>query len=562
MTEYHNSKSTDDSTAAISPRSRDRRATFSSRRRLLGLLGATSLGCIAGCTQGESTDDTKTPDTPTTGENLPTEPGTDPTPAPDRELRDSIKLGIYQDPSDFKGTWGNVRPDWTRIFDPLVYPTADLKAEPWLATDWNRTGESTWEFYLRDNVKFHNGKPLTAETVVFTFETLLQRDFWTVFFNMEPDGIRAVDDLTVEMTTTQPTAELQRLLAYPATAIQHPDRTRGNPIGTGPYKYEDHLPGQYVKVSAFEDHWNGPPKTDNITFRIIKDRNTRAQALVSGNVDVALRLPASRNDELANRPEFKTVSEPRPNSSHISFNTAKSPTDDLKLRKALNYAVSQRKVVAGAKNGLGIPANGFIPPLVPWAAEDSLPSYGPDKEKAKRLVSESSYDGETLRIVGQSSGRFSSGDPLSAQVIQQEAKDIGVDIDIRLMGPGAYADAQETGDAGHLWLTGSGSYRVSSLFFVRQIVERYGPKPTNLDESMPEVVEELKSLIDKGVETDDRAVKHQAFKKVQHIAIADQAIYLPLYYRKFLLGMKKDVGDFDWAAVIDTSKWENLEFYK
>lgn len=560
MEEIRNSEQSSASDETTGDASQKTIMTTPSRRRLLDLLGTGTMAAIAGCAQDRrqegQTKPTSSPEAVDSASGKSTQTDSQ------RPLRERVKIGIYQDPAEFNGRWGNVKPDWTRIYDPLVYPTHDMQAKPWLATDWERTGKLTWEFSLREGVKFHNGKPLTADAVLFSYDVLLKKEFWQKYFNMTPDGQRKIDDMTVEITTSQPTGNFPLLIAYPFTSIQHPDRSWENPIGTGPYQYEDHLPGQYVKVSAFDEYWNGKPKMDHITYRIIGDRNTRVQALVGNNVDVALRLPVGQYESLRNAPNLEAVTQPRPNSSHVEINTAKPPTDDLKFRKAINYAVSQKRVVAGAKNGIGIPSNGFIPPMVPWSADESLPAYGPNREKAKRLVSESSYDGETVKIIGQSGGRFSSGDPLSAQIIQQSLTKIGVEAVIRLMGGGAFSESQKTGDGGHLWLTGSGSYRASPLFLLRQVTGRYGPKPTNINDTMPDVVDRIKTLIAKGTSAESKAERHEAYRNVQHIMIAEKAVLLPLYYRKFLVGKRKKIGRFDFAPVLDTSKWENLEYYE
>lgn len=536
-----------------------RKNSGTTRRAILQFLGASGAGGLAGCfTAIQNNQGTQKGNKEQDSENRQNNGNPSQTKA---------TVGIpHNVTKDWQVTFG-VSPYWSRILEPLTWPTHELEAAPWLATDWTRTGETTWEFSLRKGVTFHNGDPLNTDSVIFSLKKILQNpyhaDLMIYFSQMDPNGFRKVDDLTVEITTFIPMPNLPKRLTHLFFAIQHPnssqEQTWGNVIGTGPYEEEAIKPNEELRVSAYDDYWQGPPKLEGLTFRFIEDKNTRTLALRGDKIDVGLNLSTSKFHPLQKSNQNHAVTQPQPQVVLLHINNKKPPTDDLKLRKALNYCVSQKEIIEGALSGLGDPARGPVPPMIEWSAHESLPTYGPDKGKAKRLVAESDYNGETIKIFSSSQSERTQNPKLTAQIFQQQAKDIGIDVEIQMLERAAFDEAKGSGKGGHLFQTAT----ITSNALAYDLLIQYGSirvsTPFRFDRQLRE---KLSSLYNKGRTATAPEVTKKALRKLQHIIVDEEAIMVPLYYKRYIVGTSTDVVEFDWHPLYRYQRMEKFELAK
>lgn len=516
-----------------------------SRRRLLRLATTGGVASVAGCTGGQETD--------TDGNG-----GGD---GDDKQqLKQSATIALQSDPTaDNWGVYGGVTPYYTNILEPLIWVSNDLKPQPWLATEWEQTGEKTFEFTLRDDVKFHNGKPLTAKAVVFSFKQILNEWAWAAgWLHVKSDGISKVDDSTVKFELTDPYPAFPGTVAHNMVAIQHPDRDRESKkiIGTGPYQVESMKSGQLVKTSAFEDYWNDSPSTKELTFRVMTDPNTRSLALQNHEVDVAFGPPHNKVNSLQDSKKTNVTKKLAPHAAWVEINTETAPTDDLQLRKGLNYAVSQQNIVGSVLNGIGKPATGMIAPSIYWSAHDSLPEYGPDKEKAQQRVEQSDYDGQTLQLVVDNVEPV-NGD-LIAQVIQQAANELGVTVEIEMLEPASYDQAQRDAD-GHLFLTSGGTNSAAADYLLYDFF--VSKEAGGCCSSWYQLGDRFDSLVIKGNQSGDPEVKKETYGKAQQIMLEKAAI-IPLYYQEYVVGTYKDIDGLDLRPIAEMSRWDKLKHRK
>lgn len=521
-----------------------------SRRRLLRLLGAGGVAGLAGCAGGEDSGDGTEPGTETaTGTPTETELG----------LQESATIALPDDrlahgPSTER--FGGVLPYWTMSLEPLLWVGKDLDPQPWLAESWERTGEGVFEFTIREGVTFHNGAPLTAEEVVWSWKLLTEPGWAQEWLSLKPEDVTKVDDMTVEFTTSPPNEMFVGSgVTHNWFSIQHPDREVGNPIGTGPYTVEEIKKDQYVKVSAFDDYWRGPPTTSELTFREITDPNTRALALEGGKVDVAVQLPRTRVNSFRNTDKINVQTQMSTEAGFVEINTGSPPTDDVRLRKALNYAVSQEQLVGTVLNGVGEPARGHIVPLLYWSAHDSLPEYGPDQAKAKQLVEASAYNGETLQLYVE---KGVSGGETMAQIIQQTASEIGVNISVKVVEGGAYREARNNGE-GHLFFKENGPHAADGDWLL------YGTFYSGYESSyssgqMHQLGDQLNSLILKGHQAGDRETRIEAFGEAQKI-LMEKAALIPLYYHEYVVGSSSSIEGVDLRPVIWMMRFDDLKHF-
>lgn len=510
-----------------------------SRRRLLRILGAGTAVGLAGCSAND-------------GAGTDTETGTGTGTGTGSELQQSATIGIPQNVTIEGWEVFGVSPYWHRMLEPLTWCSPKFKAQPWLAKDWKATDEKTWEFYLRDDVTFHNGDPLNADAVIFSLKRILTdvpwADYMKSFTQLKPEGLKKIDDLTVEMNNTEPFPNLPERLTHLFYAIQHPDSSKnkkwGGVIGTGPYKEKELKPKDKLTVSAYGDYWQGPPQMEELTFRSITDQNTRALALTGDKLDAGLKLSPSQFETLNSAKQTKAVAQPTPWTGLLHFNNTKSPTDDIKLRRALNYAVSQKEIIEGALSGIGDAARGPVPTMVWWSAHDSLPEYGPDKAKAKQLVKESDYNGETLKIVSSSQPEVAENPKLAAQIFQQQAKNVGVNVEVKMMESAAFSDAENTGEGGHIFQSGSFSSHALTYDLLRQYTSKgYESRPYTFTD---EVQNKIDSLFKNGRITQEPQKTKEALGKIQQIIVKEEAIMIPMYYKRWVIGTRSNVAEFNW----------------
>lgn len=532
---------------------------------MLRLAGAASTGVLAGCAGGDGGDGgggSQSPTaTPTTGQQTATET---------RTLQDSITISLGYSPNVTGDFWVNlygINPYFTNVLEPLVLASQDLRPKPWLAKSWERTGEKTWEFTLREDVTFHNGKEFTPEVVKFSIGEIFE-GFGNAraFLQLQgKESVKILDDMTVEITTNTPIANYPAHIAHNMVAMQHPDadEKENKPIGTGPYQLTEMKVDQHATVTAFDDYW-GPedPKVPEIVFRVIGDGNTRALALTNHEIDLALNPPHSKVNSLRNSEKTKALTQQRPEVVLVGINIYNPPMDDVKLRRALNYTVSQETLVETVLDNIGQPARGPISPMIYWSAHEDLPTYGPDRKKAKRLVEESSYDGEELRFIFEK-GSNVQGD-IVAQTLQQWFSDIGVKTKIQILEDATYWDEWSGGNA-HLSLQDPGTFSAAADYIMYSLFHSQGQQNHKQYDKEGTGIMNPSTQVDQwiidGRNTLDEDVKVEKYKKVQQLAM-EQALLVPLYYMEYIIGMYEDVADLDTHPIAQMTRWASIKHYE
>lgn len=184
------------------------------------------------------------------------------------------------------------------IYDRLVMRDEDMNLVPGLATEWSQVNDTTWEFKLREGVKFHNGEDFNADAVKYSIDRVLdpEANSPTYSYIKTVESVEVVDEYTVYVhTTTADPLIPARFCRYP-TEIVPPKYTEEvgqqglseNPIGTGPYKFVSWSKDEQVVLEANEDYWGGAPEIKKVIFRSIPETSTRVSALIAGEIDIAV----------------------------------------------------------------------------------------------------------------------------------------------------------------------------------------------------------------------------------------------------------------------------------
>ncbi len=327
---------------------------------------------------------------------------------------------------------------FTAIYDALTFVTLEGKVDPWLALSWKQTSDTAWEFKLRPNVKFSNGEAFSSAAVVASVNYLVSPEARRDTMASELSslaGARAIDDLTVEITTKSANPVLYRevsalrIIAPEQWKKGGPDGYRLNPVGTGPFQVTKWGPAR-VEMSAFKGSWR-PPKVDGLNLIVLSDIPSRVQGLLSGQLDMAIALRTEERS-LVEDAGHRLQANPGTGMFVIAMNVTKDKRlQDVRVRKALNLGVNRQKISQLMLSGLVKPATQFTPPNAS-AYDPTLTTYPYDPALAKQLLADAGYpNGLSFIFEGVMGGAVSD-----SSLFQQIASDwsaIGVKLEIRPM---------------------------------------------------------------------------------------------------------------------------------
>jgi oligopeptide transport system substrate-binding protein len=320
------------------------------------------------------------------------------------------------DPASLTDIYG--RAVVSQIFDGLVQFDAHLNPIPAIAEFWEASRDGrTWTFTLRQGVKFHNGREVTAQDFVYSFTRLLNpkrpvsvaelfRRIQGARHFMEGEtqyvtGLQAIDRYTLQIVLEEPFAPALAVLGLanaavvPREEVEKPgDRFGSAPIGTGPFKFVRWEPNKEIVLEANDQYYEARPFLDAVVFKIVPGAKLeeRFAEFLKGNLEEAI-IPSEKIEEVRAHPrywKYQRFNKPTLSLLYIGFNVQVKPFDDWRVRQAFNYAVNKEAIVQGITRIGNILAVGAIPPGMP-GYDPELQGYHYDLDKAKRLLAEAGY---------------------------------------------------------------------------------------------------------------------------------------------------------------------------
>lgn len=304
-----------------------------------------------------------------------------------------------------------------KVFEGLIWLDRTWAPRPSLATSWSFTPDGKeYRFVLRQGVTWHDGKPFTAEDVVFTFNEVLAKYHPRTAGMLKNVGavVSAPDAGTVVITLAKAYAPFLVQMSvfeapilpkhlYGGTDVQANPANQA-PVGTGPFRHASTVRGSAVTLVRNEKWW-GTAGLDKLIFQIIPQPANRAAGLETGEVDAVVDFYLPKPDEprlMQNKDLQFRKGINIPAVYFAMFNTTKGVFADVRARRALAYVIDRKRMVTQVMNGLARPGygpfgDGFGWMLEPAAAYDVL--YPADAAKAKALLAEAGYKGETVRLV-------------------------------------------------------------------------------------------------------------------------------------------------------------------
>ncbi len=291
---------------------------------------------------------------------------------------------IQADPSSFNPQLTN-SPATTAfgaaVFDTLVGITSEADIFPMLAKSWEfNEDNTTLTFELEQDVTWHDGEPFTAEDVKFNFEEIMEFQTYGAPLVNSIDSIDTPDDHTVVLNLNSNYGPFFETLALQVLIPKHlyegtdyvTNPANMAPIGTGPMKFESFSSGSEVVLVKNEDYWRGDVKVDRAIYPVMGDTNTRALALISGEVDKAA-IDASQLDQLEGKPELVHLTEGFfAQGVVVEMNARNEYLADPEVRALVFSALDRDKFASAALAGYGEPADGFFPDSLGWAKDESI----------------------------------------------------------------------------------------------------------------------------------------------------------------------------------------------
>src|SRR5580698_3268589 len=375
-----------------------------------------------------------------------------------------LKIGIKTEPSALDPQFHTLNPNIqvdAYFFDALVLQDENLKTQPGLALSWKTLDDTTWEFKLRPNVKFHDGSGFTAEDVVFTYERVPKVPNspgpYTIY-TRSMKSFEIVDPLTLRIHANGPAPLLpldlaalpilsKKAMAGPAPEGKtSAELNAGNGlVGTGPFKFVEWQRGSRIVGERNDNYWGGKPAWSKVILRPLSNNTARVAALLSGDVDMIEDPPPTDLAKLKHDPKIHLDRAVSNRVIYIALDqhgdppigipdtNGKNPLMDKRVREALSIAIDRKGIVDKIMEGVALPAGDFLPyPMGGTRKDTSIDPYDPTR--AKKLLADAGYPNGFSITLGAPNGRYIN-DLKVAQAVAAVWRRIGVKTEVDAVAP-------------------------------------------------------------------------------------------------------------------------------
>ena len=494
----------------------------------------------------------------------------------------TLRIALASEPTAVDPHYHDLTPNNAlvqHIFDSLVRQDEQQKLLPGLATSWENDGMNRWTFKLRDGVTFSNGKPFTAEDVVFTFcrtlknETKVSDSFADVTGNFA--SVEAPDPKTLVITTTNPEPLLPNLLsALPilsASIVEHgpisydiakncgvtgawPTVSGFNDgtlaIGTGPYKLKSYSRGSSIELERNASYWGPAEPWASVRLLPVTNAGPRLAGLLAGDYDV-IENPAARDlGRIRNDKRFESVITPstrviyfqldvaRDQSPFVKSEDGKNPLKDVRVRKAMSLAIDRDAIVKRIMDGAAEPAYQYLPTgMFGTQAKPEKLAYDP--AQAKKLLAEAGYEKGFQVTLSTTNDRYINDSQIT-QAVAQYLTQIGIKAEVDAMTRAIYFPRRAKKEFS-IALGGWGSGTGEAASFLRQ----WPPTPNEAKTIGGSNYggyknDKLDTVIREAISTLDDAKRDQLLQEAGKIVLADYA-FIPLHFESGIWAFKADL---------------------
>lgn len=433
--------------------------------------------------------------------------------------------------------------------------------EPYLAERWEAADDLlSWTFYLRQDALWHDGTPITADDVKFTFDRILdpEESAQGLADVSHVSSVEVIDDHTVRFVLSQVDGQFPDRLALgslqplPKHIFENFDKLTDaveintqQPVGSGPFKFKSATTGSYIELEAFDEFFLGRPYLDRLLFSIVPDLNVRVARLRAGDIDWTdiepVHVAALEND--SNIEVIPVASSRYPLADFAFEGPYAELFEDPRVRIAMTHAVDQQAILDTVALGRGQLLDGlYIPDIFTWLPRPEITPYDYDPERAQALLAEAGWsDSDGDGIIDKDGKPFKfyilvdRGNVQREQIglILQEAwQALGMDVD--------YVAGERTGQ----WIEETrartfpvrlAEFPVPNVDWFRRIYHSEGPNTRGY--SNPEV----DALIDQAIATSDREEQGRLYQQAQELMHQDPPV-IPFFLRDQLVAVRTRLG--------------------
>lgn len=448
-------------------------------------------------------------------------------------------------------------------FDTLVYADDKGEVHPYLAESWTINDAGTvYTFKLKQGVKFHDGTPLNAEAVKFSFDRIMdpKTASQSAISSLKPyEKSEVVDELTIKVTLTEPSAVWLKNLNSAATAPVSPaavaklgDAFARTPVGSGPFIVSEWKEKESITLTRNADYnWGSPafphkgaPRLDKLVFKFIPESQVRYSTLETGETNAIEEVPSQFVAQVkAKSDKFNMLSIPFPGSPrHAMINTQTFPTDDLAVRQAILYAVDTKAIINTLHAGAYPEGNGPMSAIT-WGSTKGIfrNMYPMSKEKAGQVLDAAGWklgsdgvrvkDGKRLKLVANTLADVPDIVELT-QVIQAQLTDIGMEVELKQLSRSPWYASNAKGDY---------NFVVMALWAIdpdmlRTLYRKDGSVFTWSHYNNPA----FNALVDEAVKLVDANERLKMYKTAEKM-LMDDAVVLPVWDQMNLMAVQKDI---------------------
>ncbi|HEX8453042.1 MAG TPA: ABC transporter substrate-binding protein [Longimicrobium sp.] len=434
------------------------------------------------------------------------------------------------------------------LFTPLIQFDEKLQPRAYLAESWQMEGDTGVTMKLRRDVKWHDGQPVTAEDVKFTFDLAKNPKATSGLvgsvYLTQVKSATVVDPYTIRFAFTQPHAMAledfwwspvpKHILGNvpPEQLTQHPYNQK--PIGSGPFKVGEFRPNQSLVLEAnpaFPAGIGGRPKLDRVVFRMIPEATTLVTELLNGTADViGWTLLPDQAAQVKSQQGYRLSNFPSREFYYVGWNNEREPFKDANVRRALGMAINKPQMIQGLLRGFGSPAHGVIPPWSPMHTDLSQADRY-DPAAAKQLLAQAGWrdtngdgivekNGRPLRFVLLTNSENQLRKDV-ASFVQQQLKQIGVDAQLRTIEFQTMLQQHKARDYDAIisgWVLDTFRVDPVALFSCAEAQKKGSPNRTGYCNP------ELDRLMDTGMRTNDPAAAKQTWTQFSQMLQRDQPL--------------------------------------
>lgn len=383
-----------------------------------------------------------------TGSNNP-EPAPAPTQDGDKpaeEVKKDIVIAVNAevislDPHNTSDTLSNTARDM--MYEGLMQFNKEMEIVPTLAEKYEVSDDGLeYTFYLRKDVKFHDGTEFTAEAVKLNYERVKDE---SKALRRKNDlkyvaETEVIDDYTVKLHLSEPfapmLARVAGLMIISPKALENGDEAiLKNPVGTGPYVFDKWSPGEGFVVKRNESYWREGPKVDTLTMKAVPENGARIAMLQTGEADFIYPLPTEQINAIKDSKDIEIIEGPSTIARFTFINMSKDIFKDKRVRQAMNHAIDKEAYAKIVKSGYAVPLTSIVPTTIQYHVEQ--PQYEFNVEKAKQLMAEAGYaDGFKTHIWAPNDTENMRG----MEFIAQQLAVIGIDVEVTPLEEGTLSD--------------------------------------------------------------------------------------------------------------------------